>query len=269
MGVNYAAEIENLSAVALLEDSSEGQDLPLDVTVRGGMQGLARSLLQNAEPVFDEEARVVRRTDSGVSVVTDKRTIEADACIVTTSIAVLKSGRIRFEPELPKHHQDALAGLEMGNLLKCWLSFDEVTWPATHHSIAMTNSPQFPVVVDFSTNEGRPLLMGFSYGDVSRELEDLGVDVAVSRLLGSIRADLGWDLPEPTDATMSSWDSNPLIGGAYMYPTQHSRANDHIQLREPIAERIFLAGEALSEVYGYVDTAWNDGRRAAGLILGG
>ena len=67
---------------------------------------------------------------------------------------------------------------------------------------------------------------------------------------------------------MSTWNGDPFAGGAYMYPSIDARADDHLLLREPIAERIFLAGEGLSDDYGYVDTAWHDGRRAARLITG-
>ena len=270
MGVNYAAEIENLSLLAMFtgSDSSAGS-LPLDVTVKGGMGGLAELLLDKATPSFEEEARVVQRTSSGVSVITNKRTIVADACIVTVPIGVLKAGDITFDPELPKHHRDALAGLGMGALVKCWLLYDEVVWPASRHSNVLANSAEFPIVVDFSVNEGRPLLLGFAYGEQARRIEDLGIDAAVPRLLEAIRSDLGWALPEPAAVAMSDWNSDPLAGGAYMYQTPDSRADDHLQLREPIAERIFLAGEGLAEYFGYVDTAWADGRRAAGLIIGG
>ncbi len=269
LGINYAADVEDLSVLALLggSDSSAGS-MPLDVTVRGGMGALAESLLDKAKPVFEEKARVVRRTSSGVSVITNRRTIEADACIVTVPIGVLKAGGITFEPELPRHHRDALAGLGMGALLKCWLLYDEVVWPASKHTNALVNSAEFPVVVDFSVNEGRPLLLAFAYGERARRIEDLGIDAAVPRVLEAIRGDLGWALPEPAAVAMSDWSSDPLAGGAYMYQTPDSRADDHLLLREPIAERIFLAGEGLAEYFGYVDTAWADGRRAAGLISG-
>ena len=156
----------------------------------------------------------------------------------------------------------------MGALVKCWLLFDEVKWPASRHVYMLAGSPRFPLLMDFSVNEDRPLLLAFAYGERSRRIEEAGIDAAIATILSSIRSDLGWEIPEPTDVAMSSWNSDPLAGGAYMYPTPESRADDHLQLREPIAERIFLAGEALAEDYGYVDTAWNDGRRAAGLITG-
>ena len=72
----------------------------------------------------------------------------------------------------------------------------------------------------------------------------------------------------PVDFSMSTWRFDPLAGGAYMYPTVDSRPGDKLVLQEPIAERIFLAGEALDTTPGYVDTAWHDGERAAELIIG-
>ena len=66
---------------------------------------------------------------------------------------------------------------------------------------------------------------------------------------------------------MSDWNSDPLAGGAYMYRNVSSQSNEVEILRQPIAERIFLAGEALDYRSGYVDTAWRDGERAAELII--
>jgi len=38
-------------------------------------------------------------------------------------------------------------------------------------------------------------------------------------------------------------------------------------LQRPIAGRILLAGEALSDRSGYIDGAWKDGQRAASAII--
>ena len=80
----------------------------------------------------------------------------------------------------------------------------------------------------------------------------------------------GKKLPPPTDFVMNRWGQDPLAGGCYASYTPEYRPSDGACLREPIAERILLAGDSYPEDNpGYVDAAWGDGRRAAGLLISG
>ena len=49
----------------------------------------------------------------GVQAVTNKGTINAKACIITTSIGVLKAEKIKFTPSLPSRKIKALDGISM------------------------------------------------------------------------------------------------------------------------------------------------------------
>ena len=50
----------------------------------------------------------------GVQVVTNKGTINAKACIVTTSVGVLREEKIKFTPKLPPRKYEAFEGITMG-----------------------------------------------------------------------------------------------------------------------------------------------------------
>ena len=50
----------------------------------------------------------------GVKVVTNKGTINAKACIVTTSVGVLRAEKIKFTPALPQKKYEAFEGITMG-----------------------------------------------------------------------------------------------------------------------------------------------------------
>ena len=53
----------------------------------------------------------------GVQVVTNKGTINAKACIVTTSVGVLRAEKIKFTPALPQEKYEAFEGITMGPLI--------------------------------------------------------------------------------------------------------------------------------------------------------
>ena len=181
---------------------------------------------------------------------------------------MLKSGGITFEPGLPLRHRSALDALDMGNLLKLWMRFPSVDWSFENPVQVFYDGGPFATVIDFDKSHGPPVLMGFAAGSDADELEKLGEEAAAKMFVSLLEDQIGLKLPDPTHCVMSGWRNDPLAGGAYMYPNPRFRVGDNIALREPIAGRIMLAGEALAEIYGYVDTAWSDGRRAAGLVIG-
>ena len=53
----------------------------------------------------------------GVQIVTNKGTINAKACIVTTSVGVLRAEKIKFSPALPQRKYEAFEGITMGLLI--------------------------------------------------------------------------------------------------------------------------------------------------------
>jgi len=266
---NYAADLDKLSAGVLFEDSSGGAEGPAtEPTVVGGMINLLNQLAAKSKPNLNERVEVVRRTSSGVNVKTDKREIEADAVILTVSIDVLKKGGIVIEPELPSAHRTALEGMEMGNFLKLWLRYPEGAWSADSNLTVFCESPLVSACFDFSRSHNAPVILGIAAGRRAHEIEKLEDGQAGEEFHQLLQSKLNVTLPPPIEVAMSRWGQDPLHGGAYMYPSTQYRPGDNLMLHAPIAERIFLAGEALSDVSGYVDTAWSDGVRAADLIIG-
>ena len=271
----YASDLSALSAGVLFEedDKPHAAHTPLpsdDVIVGTGMLSLLRALARQTQPSFKEPCLKVTQVSDGVRVQTPRRTIEADAVIVTVSLGVLKSGAIEFSPALPPAHTSALARLGFGSFEKVWLEYPEGSWQSKAHVLAVCGRGPFGFVVDFSDVSRRPLVLGASAGDRTNALYAMGLDRAVDVLHGHIRRAVGADVPEPVGAVMSDWSNDPWVRGAYMYPTVEAQFNERAILRRPIGGRILLAGEALSPTrFGLVDGAWEDGRRAANLIVCG
>lgn len=264
-----AADLDDLSGDVLIGPSAgeSGADL-IEPTVAGGMQTLLEALIQRSTPRLNEAVEGVTRTSDGVRVKTNQRVIEADATIITASIGVLKAGGIRFEPGLPKSHKDALAGMDMGSFVKLWIRYPRAVWDLGADTTVFCDAPEVHFVIDFSKSHGAPVLLGAVGGRAGRELEALSDGDAQRFFHDYLQVQLGTRLPGPSGFAINRWGNDPLVGGAYMYPNPQFRAQDNKKLRAPIAERILLAGEALADTIGYVDTAWSDGRRAANLLIG-
>lgn len=272
----YAADPDDVSAGVLFEggdDEALAGHTPLpsdDVIVKGGMLSLLRALVRRARPSFDEPCLGIKRTPQGVQVRTAKRTIEAEAVVITVSVGVLKSGSIEFSPSLPAEHINALDRLGFGSLEKLWLLCPEAANQSDTQVLTFCDEGPFGFAVNLSAVTGAPLFVGLSAGSRVDRLSELGIDRAADSLHRNIQQALGAEVSKPTAVALSAWREDPWVRGAYMYPTVNARMNERAILREPIEERIFLAGEALSPTrFGLVDGAWADGRRAADLIIKG
>ena len=274
----YAADLDDLAGhVLFVEPDSERPNPEVkanenafeDPTVVDGMQALHNALTPDYPIALDEKVEIIKRTSEGVSLKTAKRTIDADGVVVTVPIGVLKNGGVKFDPPLPAQHRKALSGLKMGSSQKLWLRYPEGSWDGAHQFEFFCDEPNFRIKVDFLKSNEMPIFLGFASGADAVRANELGPDKMAEEFHKSLRKYVRADLPDPVDYVMSAWDSDPFASGAYMYPSVTARAGDHLLLRAPIADKIFLAGEALAEAFGYVDTAWHDGERAAALIING
>ncbi len=271
--VNEATNLDRTSIATLLSGHDLTGDngwnpLPMDdVMINGGMQAFVVSLAKNVKPSLGEAVRAVIRTESGITVQTTRRRLDADALIVTVPLGILKAGIIQFDPGLPIEHRAAIDRLGFGILKKTCLVYPESTWAKENHLVGLHDSPYFNFIVNVAAIAGQPMIMALSAGDKQIAADSLSIDELAIELHASVRATLGSDVPDPIDHSTTDWGNDPYALGSYSHSSLDTLGNEAEILQRPIAGRILLAGEALSDRNGYVDGAWNDGQRAASVII--
>jgi monoamine oxidase len=93
---------------------------------------------------------------------------------------------------------------------------------------------------------GRPIVVADIGGSFARELVTGGEQAMVDFALAGLVDILGSSAPNRVRATtVTEWTAHPFIRGAYS-AARPGRASERARLAEPIADRIFLAGEAVS-----------------------
>ncbi len=105
-------------------------------------------------------------------------------------------------------------------------------------------------------------------GSLADELEALDVDDAADCLLDRLEKAFDSKLRQHVTATeRTQWGRDPDVRGSYSVATPgHSGAR--LALAEPIANRLFFAGEATSvHHYGLVHGAFLEGRAAAERVV--
>jgi monoamine oxidase len=209
-----------------------------------------------------------------------QESVRARRAIVTVPIGVLTAepgaaGAITFEPLLPQTTRDAIAGIEMGPVVKIVLCFREAFWE-TLNGGAWRDGSFFSGDGDFPTLWTQlPIrantLVAWAGGPAADRFAEQGhterIDAALA-CAGRYFGDVGAVRDAFVSAYSHDWQRDPFARGAYSYVVVGGE-----RARESLAGSIdgvlWLAGEATAGggEGGTVSGALESGRRAAHELL--
>lgn len=263
----FGADLESLSSwyVDEAEDLDGG-----DYLFPQGYDQIITGLANNLDIQLQQNVTEIRYSGSGVSVTTERESFTADVAIVTLPLGVLKSGIIKFYPELPKNKQEAINRLTMGVLNKVVLKFSEQFWPQEYHALGYLhkNNPDFSEFLNGSFYSQEPALIAFIGGSFARQIEQLSEGEIRERVMGVLRRSYGDRIPEPESMMVTRWSQDPFALGSYSYIAVGGESGDRDILAEPIGDRLFFAGEATSRDYpATVHGAYLSGIREAQRLI--
>lgn len=236
---------------------------------REGFGALLARYHADTEVTLNSPVSKVTATPHGVDVTTSEGTIRAHAAIVTVSQGVLASDAITFDPPLDADRREAIEGITMGTYNHTALLFEPGTipvpddcWMSYQIDAASEGSVRGG---GFLCNIGGTGLCSFeTAGRFSQELEASGLDTAtelaldvLTRMYGNgVRANF-------IRSDMTRWTQNPWTRGSYSGALP-GKSHLRPRLKVPHAERVFFAGEAMSDANrGTVAGAHHEGIRAA------
>jgi monoamine oxidase len=229
-----------------VEDFRAAADLDPNYFTKEGFGALVAQYGADVPVELSTPVRKILWDVPGIACVTDRGTIRAGAVIVTASPAVLAFEEIEFSPALPDSVIEAFFDLPMGMLTKLPIEikgtrlglapFDDllIERPARHDIYFLC----FPFDTD--------LMVGFVGGDFAWEMsaagEAAGVDFVTDRLCGIFGNDVRKHVGR---AAMTNWGGERFVRGAYA-AARPGKAAARAVLMEPVADRIWFAGEALA-----------------------
>ena len=280
---NLAAPLEEVSLNAVLEDSDtaprEDEIFPEDDRyVLGGMDRLVALLAEGQDVRLSTLVRRVDWQPGAARVVTTsaadprgpEQVWEADAVVVTVPVSVLARRDIAFSPPLPESHLQSIRQMRMGLLNKVFLQFPRVFWPERWDFVALYADPP-PLcyaMINLARYQQRPALLGLTSGAMAREIEVLGDEEIVARVMANLRTTFGTDIPAPEKTIVTRWGADPLAFGSYSYLPVGATVRDRERLGQPVADTLYFAGEAIHRddpctVHG----AYWSGERAARALI--
>ena len=195
--------------------------------------------------------------------------VRAGAVVVTVPVELLRQRAIGFTPDLPGPAAEAIGATRTGVLSKTFLQFPEPFWPTDvdwHEFLG-------PVPGSWSqwlslARAGAPVLVGFHGGDAARAFETADSHEVAAGAMRTLRTMFGDSIPEPTSSRTTAWSQDPFARGSYSYPAVGVSRDVREALQEPLAGRVFLAGEATDPDYAAtVHGAYLSGQRAARQVL--
>jgi monoamine oxidase len=240
--MDFGADYDEIS----IEDFRQAADLDPNYFTREGFGALVALYGADVPVELSTPVRRILWDVPGVACVTDRGTIRARAVIVTSSPAVLAFEEIAFSPALPDKHVESFFDLPMGMLTKLPIEVRGTRLGLTPFDDLLIERPARNDIYFLCFTFDTDLMVGFVGGDFAWELsaagEAAGVDFVADRLCGIFGSDLRKHLGR---AMMTNWGAERFVRGAYA-AARPGKSGARRILSEPVADRIFFAGEHLA-----------------------
>ncbi|EPS58744.1 hypothetical protein M569_16065, partial [Genlisea aurea] len=257
-------EYANASLISRLSLAFWDQDDPYDMGgdhcfLPGGNGRLVQAMAENVPIQFEKTVQAVRYGSDGVQVsVVGGQTYTGDMVLCTVPLGVLKSGSIKFVPELPQRKLDAIRRLGFGLLNKVALVFPNAFWGTDldtfgHLSDHPSRRGEFFLFYSYATVAGGPLLIALVAGEAAYAFEVVEPAESVQRVLRILRdiyEPQGIEVPDPIQTVCTRWGGDPLSRGSYSNVAVGASGDDYDILAESVGDgRLFFAGEATNRRY--------------------
>ncbi|MFO0612636.1 MAG: FAD-dependent oxidoreductase [Polyangiaceae bacterium] len=263
---DHACDVSDLSLRALEEGRGDrGEEMLLP----GGYDQILKGLADGLDIRLGHVATDVSHGDGGVRVRTSRGEFHAKRAIVTLPLGVLRGGAVRFDPALPKQKADAIGKLGMDVLQKIHLRYEAPFWPDDAEILGrLARGGEFVSAVNLAKVSNAPILLFFNAGSYARKVEGM-TDAAIAELATKhLREMFGDSVPMPVACIASRWGKDPFALGSYSHLAVGAKVSDRESLAQPVAERLFFAGEATESDYpATVTGALLSGRREAARVL--
>jgi monoamine oxidase len=197
-----------------------------------------------------------------------KGNFRTNAIIVTLSTNALLAGKVKFAPELPKRHLDALSKLRLGSRDHITLELPGNPLGLRADELVYEKSDSRQTAAILGNMSGTTLCTVDVGGSFGRELSAKGEAAMIDFALNWLGSLYGADMKNQVKRRHATrWNSEPWVLGASSAAAPGAQSARKI-LTEPLSGRIFLAGEATHEtLWGTVAGAWESGERAAEAVL--
>ncbi|MFL4968692.1 MAG: flavin monoamine oxidase family protein [Xanthobacteraceae bacterium] len=199
---------------------------------------------------------------------TPRGRVGASAVIVTASTGVLAAAKIRFNPPLPRRQLDAIAKLSLGSYDHIALELEGNPLGLQNDELVFEKATSNRTAALLANVSGRPLCLVEVGGRFGAGLAAQGEAAMVAFAVDWLGDLYGADVKKAVRRKhATNWAKEPWALGAFSAAQVGGQPSRRI-LMEPLANRVYFAGEAVHETqWGTLGGAWDSGERAAEAVL--
>jgi monoamine oxidase len=273
-----AAELDDISLRYLGNVSVFLQGFTSASIIPGGYLQLVKLLAAGLDIRCGHVVDAIAYGAGGVAVtLNDGVTLRAKYAVVTLPLGVLKSGSVTFWPELPGWKRASIDRLRVGISNKVYFRFPRTFWPVDRAGVDRvdaTPEARWSTWFDFSRytggggRPGLPTLLSFNHSAYASHLECLTDAQVIDEAWPVLRDQYRDKAIRPIAIQRSRWGSDCFARGATAHIPAGASPADLRLLGEPVAGRLFFAGDSTTDEFtGFVLAAYTTGLRAAECIL--
>lgn len=249
-------------------DFAKSAERDVDAFCRQGFGTLVAKLAEGLPVQLSTVVKQVETTRRSVEVLTSRGRLNARAVIITASIGVLAAAKIKFDPELPRRHVDAVGKLTLGDYDHVAIELAGNPLDLQSDDLVFEKAAGQRTAALLANTSGSTLCVIDVAGPFGKSLAAQG-DAAMVAFATDWLADLyGSEVRKAIRRTQTTqWSKEPWVLGAFSSAPPGGQPARRV-LMEPVRDRVWFAGEAVHEtLWGTVGGAWESGERAAEAAL--
>ena len=216
-----------------------------------GFDALPASMAPGLDIRLGHTVQAVDLNPGGVTVTTDQGAFQAEHCICTLPLGVLKAGSVNFNPGLPARIQHSVDALHFGNRHRLLMEFPQVFWNPNVEFLGKVGRPyarygagENLLIVNRAGLYGRPVISVETIQDFGNQQETDVLQNSIDRALTELRRIYGPAVvPQPVSVLSSDWGSNPLFHGSYSGWAPGANWRTNAAFLQPVQGRLHFAGE--------------------------
>ncbi len=264
---NTAGDISKLSSKYFDDDEVFPGD---DLIITNGYDKFTDYLGQGIDIRLNTRVSAINYASDKVQITANNQNLEADFVIVTVPLGVLKNNSIAFSPNLPSNKTQALERMQMGNVNKFLLVWNNAFWDTNLQYIGYTpdTKGKFNYFLNVKKFAPANALMTFAFGDYADVTETMTDPQIINEIMSHLKNIYGNSIPNPSNMLRTKWRQNINAFGAYSFAAVNTTSDDFDILAQSINNKVFFAGEHTSRDYrGTVHGAYLSGIREAEKIF--
>ncbi len=257
-------DLDEVSAM----DVARSAERNVDAFCREGVGTLLAKLAAGLPIQFSTPVKGIDWGGRWVEAQTPKGDLRARAAIITASTGVLAAGKIRFDPDLPRGHAEAIGKLGLGTYDHVALEFAGNPLGLQSDDLVFEKATSQRTAALLANLSGSKLCFIDVAGRLGAGLAEEGETAMVTFALDWLASLYGSEVKQAVRRTHATrWNKEPWVLGAFSAAAPGGQSARKV-LAEPLRERLWFAGEAVHEtLWGTIGGAWEAGERAAEAAL--